>query len=85
MEFDIEFEMETDKKFKNLRDVVQMLQSGSEVGLFVLDTIPAVRSPKVGTEKEEQEFFLHITTINSLWTLVLAPCFFFSPLGAFFL
>ncbi len=64
---------------------MQMLQSGSELGLFVLDTIPTVRSPKVGTGKEEQEFFLHITTINSLWTLVLAPCFFFSPLGAFFL
>jgi hypothetical protein len=26
MEFDIEFEMETDKKFKNLRDVTQMVQ-----------------------------------------------------------
>jgi hypothetical protein len=51
------------------------------VGLFVLDAILT----KVGTEKEEQEFFLHIATINCLWTLVLAPRFFFSPLGAFFL
>lgn len=59
--------------------------SGSEVGLFVLDAIPTVRSPKVATEKEEQECFFHIATINCLWTLVFAPCFFFSPLGAFFL
>ncbi len=43
------------------------------MGLFVLDAIPTVRSPKVGTENEEQEFFLHFATINCLWTLVLAP------------
>ncbi len=54
------------------------------MGLFVLDAIPTVQSPKVGTEKEEQEFFLHVATINCLWTLVLALPFFFSPfLGCF--